>query len=148
MRHFICIAVAILALFSLNTHARDTKHLLSIDNAMKSPAYEEKLNAGIRFFFGDTAYPEPSRRFGDYVSNKKTNAVGKSDLKACEWVLLSALISLQERAVAEGGNAVVNIRSYYKKNEFSSDTEYECHAGAVMAGVALIGEVVRLPDNL
>ncbi len=44
----------------------------------------------------------------------------------------------------EGGNAVINIASYYKKNTVSSDTEFECHAGAVIAGVAMIGDVVTL----
>lgn len=29
--------------------------------------------------------------------------------------------------------------SYYKKNETKSDTTIECHAGAIMSGVALKG---------
>ena len=41
---------------------------------------------------------------------------------------------MKERAIAEGGNAVINIQSYYKKNELSSATEYECGAGAIMGG--------------
>jgi hypothetical protein len=51
---------------------------------------------------------------------------------------------LAGRARTEGGNAVINIVSYYKKNVFSSATEYECHAGAIIAGVALKGTVVKL----
>ncbi|MBB3062868.1 hypothetical protein [Microbulbifer rhizosphaerae] len=54
------------------------------------------------------------------------------------------MIALQDRARREGGNAVVNIRSYYKKNEVNSSSEFECGAGAVMAGVTLEGEVVTL----
>ena len=56
------------------------------------------------------------------------------------------MITLQDRAVAEGGNAVINIRSYYYKNDFSSATEFECGAGAIMAGVTMVGEVVKLAD--
>ncbi|MCK9467785.1 MAG: excinuclease ATPase subunit [Porticoccaceae bacterium] len=141
----LALVFALVALFSLPGHARDTKHLLSIDEAMSSADFQERLDPNVRLYFGDTPHPQPLQRRGEYVSNKKTNAVGKSDRRACEWVLLSALLSLQERAVAEGGNAVVNIRSYYKKNTFSSTTEYECHTGAVIAGVALKGEVVKLP---
>jgi uncharacterized protein YbjQ (UPF0145 family) len=59
-------------------------------------------------------------------------------------VFLSAVLSLRDRAVKEGGDAVVAIRSFYKKNEVVSDTEYECHAGALIAGVALKGTVVTL----
>jgi hypothetical protein len=38
----------------------------------------------------------------------------------------------------------VNIVSYYRKQVFASDTLYECHAGAIIAGVALKGTVVKL----
>lgn len=106
--------------------------------------YEDKLSDEIAFYFGDQPHGEIAERHGEFPTNKKTNAFGKSDDEACRWVMLSALLSLQERAIREGGNAVVNIRSYYDKNEYSSDTDYECHAGKIMAGVALIGEVVTL----
>lgn len=145
MRYILPLFLVFATLFSLPGHARDTKHLLSIEEAMNSATFQERLDPEVRFFFGDTSHPAPQRRLGEYVTNKKTNAVGKSDRQACEWVFLSALLSLEQRALAEGGNAVVNVRSYYKKNTFSSETEYECHAGAVIAGVALIGDVVRLP---
>ena len=56
------------------------------------------------------------------------------------------MMSLQRRAVAEGGNAVINIRSYYYKKNFSSATEFECGAGAVVAGVTMIGDVVQLAE--
>jgi uncharacterized protein YbjQ (UPF0145 family) len=79
------------------------------------------------------------------VANRKTNAFNKSDEEACKWVFLSAMIALQERAIREGANAVVGINSYYKKNEVSSNTQYECHAGNIVAGVALKGTVARLP---
>jgi hypothetical protein len=59
--------------------------------------------------------------------------------------MLSALIDLQDAARKQGGNAVVNIVSFYKKNEFSSPTDYDCHAGAFVAGVALKGDIVKLP---
>ncbi|WP_316247576.1 hypothetical protein [Pseudoalteromonas sp. BZK2] len=58
--------------------------------------------------------------------------------------MLSALKALQERAVREGMNAVVNIQSYYKKREFVSQTEYQCGAGTFIAGVALKGTLVKL----
>ncbi|HZC01952.1 MAG TPA: hypothetical protein VE844_11510 [Gammaproteobacteria bacterium] len=57
---------------------------------------------------------------------------------------MSALLALRDRAVQEGGDAVINIKSFYKKNEVISDSEYECHAGGILAGVALQGTVVRL----
>jgi len=84
------------------------------------------------------------RPIGEFQSNKKTNAVGKSDKQACEWAFLSALLSFHQRALSEGGNAVVNIKGYYKKQPFSSQTEFQCGAGATMAGVTIKGTVVKL----
>lgn len=139
------LAVLVVSLvFSMGAAARDTKHLFSIQDALASATFKERLNPDIKLYFGDQPYGKSSQSFGEFVTNRKTNGFGKSDLEACEWVLLSALLVLQERAVTEGGNAVVNIRSFYKKNEMSSTSEYECHAGAIMAGVALKGTVIRI----
>jgi len=41
----------------------------------------------------------------------------------------------------------VNIVSYYRKIEMSSPTDFECHAGAVIAGVALKGDFVKLEEQ-
>ena len=76
---------------------------------------------------------------GEDVTNKKTNAANKTDEQACRWVALSALRVLQDGAKSRGANAVVDIVSYYKKNEFKSASNYECYAGSILAGVALKG---------
>ena len=126
--------------------ARDTKHLLSVEAAMSTADAREKLDPSIRFVFADAPHARVVKRHGNFVTNKKTNAFGKSDQRACEWVMLSALLSLQDRVRAEGGNAVINIESFYKQQPMASRNEYECHAGAIMAGVALRGDVVTLAD--
>ncbi|WP_296591959.1 hypothetical protein [Methylophaga sp.] len=146
MKKILILLTAAIVIFSTQAHSRDTKHMLSIEAAMNSADFIKKLDPSIRFYFGNQAHPEVVKSYGKFVSNKKTNAFGKSDEAACEWVLLSAMLSLQDRVKAEGGNAVININSYYKKNTVSSETEYECHAGAIMAGVALQGEVVKIAE--
>jgi len=84
------------------------------------------------------------QRLGEDVTNKKTNAANKSDAEACRWVALSALRALQDGARSRGANAVVDIVSYYKKNEFKSSTNYECYAGTILAGVALKGTYAKV----
>ncbi len=143
MKHSFTLLVALLLICS-HASARDTKHMYPISEAFDSPDYNEKLGTDVKFYFGAQAHPAVAKNLGEYTTNKKTNNFHKVDKKSCEWVLLSALLTLKERALAEGGNAVINIRSFYKKNEVSSETEFECHAGKMMAGVALKGEVVRL----
>ena len=143
MKSTALLTVAALLAFG-SAHARDTALKLPIKDAMATEAAKSKLGTEVKFFFGTEAHPAPQATLGTYTSNKKTNFANKSDKEGCEWVFLSAMISLKQRALAEGGNAVINIQSYYKKNEFSSPTEYECHAGAIMGGVALRGTVVKL----
>jgi uncharacterized protein YbjQ (UPF0145 family) len=121
--------------------ARDSRLKLPIKDAMETPAAKEQLGNEIKFVFGSK--PAGGKELGTYTANKKTNFANKSDKEGCEWAFLSAMVSLKQRAIAEGGNAVVNIQSYYKKNEFSSATEYECGAGAFVGGVALRGTVVK-----
>ncbi len=141
-----CVLVAVAAaLMSANlAQARDTALRLPLKDAMESDDAKSKLGTEVKFFFGTTAHPEAKATLGTYTSNKKTNFANKSDKEGCEWAFLSAMLSLKQRALAEGGNAVINIQSYYKKNEFSSATEYECHAGAIVGGVTLRGTVVKL----
>lgn len=139
------VALAVLAVSPI-AHSRDTKHMLSIEEAMQSELFKTELDSAIRFYFGAQKHPKVAKNFGSFSSNKKTNAFNKSDEEACRWVFLSAMKSLQDRVRREGGNAVINIASYYKKNIVRSDTEYECHAGAIIAGVALTGEVVKLAE--
>ena len=143
MKPTFTLLVALLLICS-HASARDTKLMLPIDEAFDSADYENKLGDEVKFYFGAQQHPAVEKRIAEYTTNKKTNNFHKVDKESCEWALLSALITFKERAQAEGGNAVVNIRSFYKKNEVSSDTEFECHAGKLMAGVALKGEVVKL----
>jgi uncharacterized protein YbjQ (UPF0145 family) len=128
-------------------HARDTKHILPIAAAMATKDAEEKLDGSVKFFFGKQEYPKVVTKLGTDVSNRKTNAFAKSDEKAYNWAFLSAMIALERRAKQLGANAVVNIVSYYQKIEMSSTTDFECHAGAVIAGVALKGDFVRIEEQ-
>jgi uncharacterized protein YbjQ (UPF0145 family) len=107
---------------------------------------KDKLDGSIKFFFGNQPTPPVITKLGSDVSNRKTNAFGKSDEKACNWAFLSAMVALEKRAQQLGANAVINIVSYYQKEVMSSATEFECHAGAIIAGVALKGDFVKISE--
>lgn len=127
------------------SQARDTALYLPFDKVVKQMLAEKKLDGSVKFYLagvqprGKVSVIQPGA-----VTNKKTNAFNKTDQGACEWALQSALLTLQDAARRANANAVTNIASYYKKNERKDASTYECHAGAVIAGVALKGDLARV----
>jgi uncharacterized protein YbjQ (UPF0145 family) len=124
--------------------ARDTKLLLPLSAAMSANGAQSRLGDSVKFYFGNQPTPKVLERLGSDKTSQKTNSVGKSPETACNWAFLSAMLRLQQRAHELGADAVINIVSNYKNEEMSSDTQFECHDGAIMSGVALKGEFVKL----
>lgn len=124
--------------------ARNVVVPLSIADGMASPEVREKIDGTVQFYFGDTKHPPVLQKFGVYVTNQRTNAFLKSDETACRHVFVSTLIEFQKRAHELGANAVINIHSYYDKEDVSSTTDIQCHAGGAVAGIALRGEFAKV----
>ncbi|WP_415225364.1 excinuclease [Psychromonas sp.] len=144
MKKIIILALSSLTLFSSFTFARDDVGSYLIAEALNSDVAKSKLGTDVAFYFGDQKYSKPQQEFGEFNTNKKTNAFNKTDEEACHWVFLSAMITLKDRAIKEGGNAIVDIKSNYKNDLVSSNETFQCGAGVVVAGVALTGKVVTL----
>jgi len=127
------------------SQARDTTHYLPFEKVVQQMTAEKKLDGTVKFYLAGVQPRGKVNvlRAGEFT-NKKTNAFNKTDEAACEWALQSALLTMQEAAKKVNANAVTNIASYYKKNERKDATTYECHAGAVMAGVAIKGDLSRV----
>lgn len=144
MKKHIILVITILIFFAVgDVLARNTIHQYNINDLITKPEHKSRLD-GVSFYFGDQQHSAVSNDFGEFRTNKKTNAFNKSDLQACQWVMMSALLQLHSRAQSLGANAVINIKSNYKDKVVSSETEFTCGAGATMAGVALIGTIVTL----
>lgn len=124
--------------------ARDTKYMVPLQDVLDMPEAKAKLDGSVKFYLKGQKTPKVLERFTEDSSNKKTNGVGKEDLVGCKWAALSALLAFQESARQHKANAVVDLVSYYKKAETVSDTSFECHAGAVIIGVALKGRYARV----
>ena len=130
---------------ALPAAARDDRLKFPVDAALaKGQNYKEKLDPKIKLYFGKQKTPAVEKRIGEWTANKKTNGFNKTDQEACDIAFISAAAGLQDRARREGGNAVINIRSVYRKDDVASETEYLCGSGATMSGVALRGTVVTL----
>ncbi|WP_448091662.1 excinuclease [Pseudomonas lini] len=127
------------------SQARDTAVYLPFDKAVAEATRAGKIDGSVKFYLaGNTPTGNVTVLSTGAVTNKKTNAFNKSDEVACEWVAQSAIISLHQAAKNAGANAVTNIVSFYKKNERKDAKTYECHAGAIMAGVALKGDLAKV----
>ena len=134
---------AVLLAFAPSALARSDFTDLPAQAAAESALGKEKL-LPVPFFLAGQKHPAVAKELGEFKSNKRSNAFGKSDSEACQVAFLSALISLQERAQKEGGNAVVDIKSVTKDKELVSATDYRCVVGAIIANVALTGKIVQL----
>lgn len=114
---------------------------LPISEAMSSNVVQTNLSSEVTFHFGKNN--TQGKEIGTWVSNKKTNKVGKSIKESCYRAFASAIISLQARAIKENANKVAKIHSYYKKVPFYSNEYFRCDVGNIMSGVALRGTVMK-----
>jgi uncharacterized protein YbjQ (UPF0145 family) len=118
---------------------------LSFQDTVAAATASGKLDGSVKFYLAGN---QPAGKVNvvndNVVTNKKTNAFGKSSQESCSWALQSALITLQDAARQAGANAVVDIESYYKKQVHRDPKNYECHKGALMSGVALKGKLAKV----
>lgn len=144
MKRFILTCSLSCLLVSANVTAKDERLKFDLEPLLSSEKAKQAL-LDVPVYFAGQSHPEPEKFWGEVSTSRKTNAFGKSDREACEWVLLSALKVLQQNALKRGMNAVINIKSNYKHREFSSAEQFECGSGNIIAGVALKGDLAKLP---
>ncbi|MGW8392566.1 excinuclease ATPase subunit [Pseudoduganella sp. HUAS MS19] len=145
MKKMISVAVlAAAALASSAASARNDMLKFPIEGAMAANDAAARLGGSVKFFFAGQPTPPVASQIISDKTSLRTNGFGKSPQEACNYVFLSAMLKLQKRAQDVGADAVINIVSNFKDVEFASATEFQCADGALMAGVALKGDFVRL----
>ncbi len=138
------LSLLLLAVPGLSFAAEKVVHLPFAD-AVAAATRDGKLDGSVKFYLAGKAPVGQMTVVNDNVTtNKKTNAFGKSDSETCNWALQSALITLQGAAKQAGANAVVDIQSNYNNQPYSDPTNYECHKGFLMSGVALKGKLAKV----
>jgi hypothetical protein len=124
--------------------ARDTIVNVPLADVLAMPEAAGKLDGSVKFFLAGQKTPKVISKMGEDSSSKKTNAANKSDIDACKWAALSALITFQGSAQKNNANAVIDIVSNYKNKPSSNPVTLECHAGGIMAGVAIKGTYAKI----
>lgn len=145
MKSWITAAAIALSVLPAVSQARDTALYLPFQKVINDMTSAGKIDGSVKFYLagvqpkGKVTVISPGA-----VTNKKTNAFNKSDTEACEWVLQSAILQMYSAAKQVNANAVTNIASFYKSIERKDPQTYECHAGAIIAGVALKGDLSKV----
>jgi hypothetical protein len=132
-------ALASAVMLSAPAHARKDFQTYSIQEAMASADFQEKLG-NFKFVWGDRV---SGQRIRSTSTRKTTSGLKKTDRQACEWALLSALIALKAQAEKLGGSSVQGIKSYATGETFSSRTEFQCISGFTNPRVYLEAEIVK-----
>jgi len=146
MKKLVALIFVSLLVAPITVLAKDALNDFSIQDALNVEKIKNTLGTDVKFYFGNQRHGKVLKKYGEFKTSKKANAFLKSKESACQWAFASALKALKDRAVREGGNAVINIKSNYDNNLTSSDETFQCGAGTAMAGVALIGDVVKLAE--
>ncbi|MEN0107920.1 excinuclease [Pseudomonas sp. GV071] len=138
-------AALLLAAIPGISQARDTTHYLPLETVIAQATAAGKLDGSVKFYM---AGKKPAGKVTvinpQITTSQKTNAFNKTDEVACAWAMQSAVIKLANAAKAAGANAVIEIASNYKGVEYKNPENYECHAGAIMAGVALKAQLASV----
>jgi hypothetical protein len=143
MKTLLTIIFTSFLLTSLSAHARNEYKEFSIADLKALESYQNRVGNEVKFYFGATSQVKIRKKFGEWPSLKKTNAFNKTDEFACQWAMMSALISLKKRALREGGNAVF-IQTNNDHRAKTNPKMFECEVGNIIASVAVIGKVVKI----
>jgi len=145
MKHAIIVSALVLLAAVPQAYAADRRVDIPFDEVLNSPeAKDAGIDGSVRFYLAGQPTPHIVERFEEAVSNKKANAVGKSDQETCHRAMLSVLKSFQDSAKQKGANAVIDLVSYFRRNEERSATSYSCYVGALMSGVAMKGTFAKV----
>ena len=135
--------ITILAVAALSSPAMaaDEVHKFKIEGGISTgkASSRDQIKDDIALYFGKQKTPPVVKKLWEGDSNQTSSR--RSMQERCETAFASAIIRLQNKARTEGGNAVINITSGSGE---SSETEFTCTSGRMMARVHLRGTVVTL----
>ncbi len=140
-RRLLILALASL-LLPLVAHAQERQRLNL--EAVKA-ASQAELDGQVLLFFLGEPHPQVLIRLTQVSASGYARAQRDTEA-ACTRAVLSALSSLQNRTLAEGGNALLNIHSLVEDTPTGADT-IECSVGLLRVGATLTGNAVRVEQQ-
>ena len=136
--------VLIAAAISSSALARDTSLNVDLRQALDTQEFKTALGDDVAFFLRADKPAAIENRSAPFFINSSTGR-GMPDEKTCLNMTLRALVAMRNRARQEGGNAIVDLVSFYQEHETGDGSMIDCHAGSyVRARVTLKGSVAHI----
>lgn len=136
----------LLFLFSTVSHAKDVKHLLSLNEAIERTKKHKNYIAGVKLYVNSQETPVVERLYLQVVSKKTSVAFLQSDSDVCQNAFKNTIVAMQKQAQKIGAIAVVNIHSKFAGKTLDDNKKYQCVVGNLVGEVTLVGELVRFRD--
>lgn len=134
-------------LLAISSPAAAADNVLIMDPqvALSSDEFKAALGNDVAFYFIGAAKPAVKTQMEEVLINKRTTlSLGPQEAN-CRRALLAAFRDLKARAKKRGGDAVVNLVSFYKEHYTADSKMVECHSSSdVRAHVILRGNVAQL----
>ena len=116
-----------------------TVQTFSIAEALADPTVAKALPKGVKFYFGDQ--PATVVKVIGPLKGSRRTGLGKVPEANCRKVLASLMGALARDVQAQGGNALIGVKSNLFNLPTSSDTHFRCALGDKKVSVALTGQI-------
>ena len=127
----------------LAAFARNTEVLLPASGAVASDRKGHLLST-VKFFLKGQKHPAVAKELLTVSTNRATRGAFRSDEASCHVAFLSVMRSLQDRALEEGADGIINIVSVTREKKTESASDFRCVAGTAVVHVGLRGTLVKL----
>jgi hypothetical protein len=102
----------------------------------------DSIDGSVKFIFADEKSPAKG---GAELSAKGSSFHGEGAEGKCALAVAAAFVTFQKRALKEGYNAVVDIRTYSESDRFSSSRkECQCVVGGIGARTTVKGRLAKI----
>jgi len=145
--HTRTLLLLISGLLAISSPAAWAEDVLIMDPqiALSSDEFKAGLGNDVAFYFTGAATPAVKTDMEEFLVDRVTRRSSGPPETNCRRVLLAAFLDFQARARKKGGNAVVNMVSFYRKHYAADSTMVECHITfEVKARIVLRGTVAQI----
>jgi len=145
--HTKTLLLLICGLLAVSSPAAWADDVLIMDpqKALSSDEFKRAMGNDVTFYFTGAATPAVKTNMEEFLVDRVTRRSSGPPETNCRRVLLAAFRDFQAHARKKGGNAVVNMLSFYRNHYAADSTMVECHiTSEVKARIVLRGNIAQI----